>query len=180
MIRTVLAGVAIAALAAGCASTPMRKVTVDAARLQGGVVNDTLRCPYRLKDVVDARPAGTAAGGAGGLGATAYAIADPAGIVREQLHSMGLVETTEGPELSVRLMQLYVGNTNGTKVPVAVYEWTLAGHTPAIIRSQPASMNWWGSDDEMTGALAIALREANRRLVSELNRSCPAAPATAS
>jgi hypothetical protein len=180
VIRATLSGLALAVLVAGCSTQPMRKVTVDSARLQGGVVKDTLRCPYRLKDVVDARPSGTAAGGAGGVGLTAYSIADPAGIVRDQLHAMGLVETAEGPELSVRLMQLYVGNTNGTKVPVAVYEWTLAGHAPAIIRSQPASMNWWGSDDEMTGALAIALREANRRLVSELNATCPATPASAS
>lgn len=152
----------------------MRKVTVDPARLHLDA-KTALRCPYRLKEVVDARPAGNSSGH---MGTSAFEIADPVGIVRDELRTLGLTEAAQGPDVSVRLMQLYFATNRVTKVPVVVYEATLAGHAPMIVRGQPASINWWGSDSEATSALGVALREANRRLVSNLNSACPAPAST--
>ncbi|KGQ19745.1 hypothetical protein LF41_2687 [Lysobacter dokdonensis DS-58] len=169
-MRAVPAAFVVALSFAGCGSMPMRKVTVDPARLNLDA-QMAVQCPYRLKDVVDARPANS---GFGTMGRTAFVIEDPARMVRDQLRTIGLSEAGEGPDVSIRLMQLYIATNRVTNVPVAVYEAKIGNAEPVVIRGQPASMTWWGTDAESAGALALALREANRGLVARLNRGCPA------
>lgn len=157
-------------LLAGC--TTVSKVTVDAGRLgQTPPPKVRLACGYRLGELTDARPAG---GSAGGIGLKAFELQDPVALVREQLAAAGLRADGEGSEVDVRLMQFYLSQNTITLVPVVVYEATIAGQAPLVVRGQPASMNDWGSEIEATAAYAAALRQANAKLVVALNAACPA------
>lgn len=70
------------------------------------------------------------------------------------------------------MMQTYLAQNLGTRIPVAVYEVTIDSGAPFVLRSQKASMNWNGSQDEAYSAYARSLADINRQLVGTLNLRC--------
>lgn len=169
--------VLLSALLAGCSAQVVR-VDMDPARLAAPAASAraknlvALACPHRLGDVVDARPAG---GDAGGLGWNAFRFDAATETVRSQLAAAGLTATStqaDAPEVTVRVMQLYLAQNLQTKIPVAVYEVKVASETPFLLRSQKASMNWNGTQDEAYAAYARALSDISQQLVGVLNQRC--------
>ena len=155
---------------AGCSAKIVR-VDMDAARLAPTAASTVqLACSYRLGLLTDARPAGSQAGG---LNGNAFEFADAAGVVRRQLLAAGL-QDSDGPVpvVAVRIMQLYLAQNLLTKVPVAVYEVAVAGRPPFLLRSQKASMNWNGTQNEAYAAYALALADLNQQLIERLNTDC--------
>ena len=163
-------------LLAGCNGKVVR-VDMDPARLVAPATTKAkgvavLACAHRLREVVDARPGG---GEVGGLGWNAFRFDAAADTVRQQLSAAGLADATTTdamPSVSVRIMQLYLANNLQTKVPVAVYEVAVDDAAPFVLRSQKASMNWNGSQDEAYVAYARALADINQQLVGRLNQNC--------
>jgi hypothetical protein len=155
---------------AGCSAKIVR-VDMDATRLAPTAANTVhLACSYRLGQLADARPAGSQAGG---LSGNAFEFADAVGVVRRQLLAAGLQDTgNPAPVVAVRIMQLYLAQNLLTKVPVAVYEVAVADRPPFLLRSQKASMNWNGSQDEAYAAYALALADVNQQLIARLNTDC--------
>ncbi|KAB8191374.1 hypothetical protein FKV24_007920 [Lysobacter maris] len=160
------------ALLVACSMKVVR-VDMDPARLAvSSSPEETagLACDYRLGEVVDARPAGARSGG---LGPHAFSFVDAADTVRSQLVQAGLSETeTASPPVSVRIAQLYLAQNLGTKVPVAVYQVSVADEPAFVVRSQAMSMNWNGSQDEAYRAYAQVLADVNQRLLQQLNARC--------
>ena len=129
-----------------------------------------LACSYRLGDLADARPTGSQAGG---LSGNAFEFADAAAVVRRQLLAAGLQDTANAvPVVSVRIMQLYLAQNLQTKIPVAVYEVAVDGQPPFLLRSQKASMNWNGSQNEAYAAYSRVLADVNQQLIQRLNTDC--------
>lgn len=158
---------------AGCA---MSKVTVDSSRLAyTPPPNVRLACAYRLGELVDARPVG----GSGVAAGKAFELNGAIDVVRTQLAASGLAAEGTGREVDVRLMQMYIAQNTITLVPVVVYEATVEGGAPVVVRGQPASINDWGTEDETIRAYGAALRAANDKLVRTLNQGCPATTAGA-
>jgi hypothetical protein len=161
------------AMLAGC-GTKVVRVDMDSTRLVApAVTRDAIRlgCRYRLQEVVDARPHGEQAGG---LSQHAFRFTDAAETVRRQLSAAGLDDAAgaDAPAVTVRIMQLYLAQNLSTKIPVAVYQVT-AGDEPAfVIRSQPASMNWNGTQDEAYAAYARVMADANQQMIRRLNARC--------
>jgi hypothetical protein len=154
---------------AGCSAKIVR-VDMDASRLAPAASTVQLACDYRLGQLADARPAGSQAGG---LSGNAFAFVDAASVVRRQLLAAGLQETgNPAPVVAVRIMQLYLAQNQLTKVPVAVYEVAVAGRPPFLLRSQKASMNWNGSQNEAYAAYAHVLADINQQLILRLNADC--------
>lgn len=169
--------VLLLALLSGCNAKVVR-VDMDPARLVApakttkpkGTVS--LTCAHRLRDVVDARPTG---GEVGGLGWNAFRFDAAADTVRSQLAAAGLADApanADAPDVSVRIMQLYLAQNLQTKIPVAVYEVRIKDDAPFVLRSQKASMNWNGTQDEAYAAYARALFDINQQLVGKLNLRC--------
>lgn len=171
-----LACLSLALLLTGC-STKVVRVHADPARLAAPPATSKtavrLACPYRLADVIDARPGGES----GGLGVHAFRFSDVAGIVRSQLQGAGLASaedpsTAGAPAVDLRVMQLYLSQNLGTKIPVAVYEVTIADGPAFVVRSQKATMNWNGTQDEAYAAYARVLADVNQQLLRQLNARC--------
>lgn len=171
-LRVALAACAGVALA-GC-QVQVHRVTADSSRLvQSGAQQVPLACPHRLGNVVDARD--SVADGAGGLSAHRFVFEDVPGVVRQQFTHAGLTAAGEGPVVDVRVLQFYLAQNTVTKIPVAVYEVRVDGGQPMLLRSQKASMNWNGSENEAYAAYALALGDATARTVARLNEACPKA-----
>ncbi len=156
-------------LLAGCTPKVVR-VDMDAARLTAAPV-PRLACPYRLDQVIDARPEGEQAGG---LSLRAFRFADAPGVMRRQLAPAGFVDAGDGSAtgVNVRLMQLYLAQNQVTKIPVAVYQVTIGADAPIVLRSQKASMNWNGTENEAYAAYALAIADVNQQMVKALNLRC--------
>jgi hypothetical protein len=169
--------VALLAVALFGCTGHVNKVTMDTARLgvpAAYAKRIPLGCAYRLLDVVDARSSGDRAGG---LGWHMFVFDDAASVVRSQLSTAGLGAAEgegEGTAVTVRIVQLYLGQSNGTKIPVAVYDVDVAGQPRFLVRSQQATMIWNGSENEAYAAYSRALADANQKLVLRLNASCAA------
>jgi hypothetical protein len=161
--------VALPLVLGGCVTLTPTAVDTNALR-QFEAPDAKLACPYRLRTLVDARPANSSMGVAQ---LKAFSMEDPIGIVRDQLANAGLRDTDDGRAIDVRLMQFYLSQNTITLVPVVVYEATPDGGAPMVIRGQPASQNSWGSDAEATEAFGDALRAANEKLIVSLNAQCP-------
>jgi hypothetical protein len=158
---------------AGC-QVKVHRVAADSTRLvQAGVEQVPLACPHRLGNVVDARD--SAADRAGGLSAHMFVFEDVPGVVRQQFARAGLVGDGEGPAVDVRILQFYLSQNTITKVPVAVYEVRVGGGEPMLLRSQKASMNWNGTENEAYAAYARALGDATAQTIARLNAGCPKA-----
>lgn len=155
-------------------STKVVRVDMDAAQLEAARSSShdavTLACDYRLGNITDARTGG---GDAGGLGGFAFEFSDAADIVRQQLLAAALLDNGESPVVDVRIVQLYLTQNRGTKVPVAVYQVDLAGHPGFLLRSQKPTANWSGSRNEAYAAYARVLEDVNQQLIRRLNSHCP-------
>jgi len=171
-----LACLTVALVLGGCSMKVVR-VDVDPARLPpppaASKTAMRLACPYRLAEVIDARPGGES----GGLGVHAFRFGDVAGIVRAQLKVAGLSEASDpsaatGSKVDLRIMQLYLAQNLTTKVPVAVYEVAINDGAAFVVRSQKASLNWNGTEDEAYAAYARVLADVNQQLVNQLNARC--------
>ena len=150
-------------------SAKVVRVDMDPARL-AATLPVPLSCAHTLAEVVDARPAGSQAGG---LSEHAFAFADVAQVVRQQLLAAGLQEAGKAsPQVAVRVMQLYLAQNRGTKIPVAVYQVRVDGGAAFLLRSQPASLNWNGTQNEAYAAYARALAAVNQQLIQRLNAGC--------
>mgnify|MGYP000872395134 CR=1 FL=1 len=157
-----------AACVAGC-SVKVHEVVADAPRLMAITSNVRLACGYRLQGIVDAR---ASTGRAGGLGAHLFLFDDVPGLVRRQFAMAGLDSQGSGPAVDVNILQFYLAQNVMTKVPVAVYEVRVDGGAPFTVRSQKASMNWNGTEDEAYAAYSLALADATAQVVSRLNAGC--------
>lgn len=157
----------VLATLAGCA-TKVHRVMVDPARLAVPAMA-TLACAYRLHDVVDTRPPSDRSGG---LGKHLFLFDDLPGVVRKQFEKAGLTAQLDGPVVDVRILQFYLAQNTITKVPVAVYEVRIDGGIPFLVRSQKASMNWNGTENEAYQAYAGVLADASGQVVARLNKEC--------
>lgn len=143
---------------------------MDAVRLTQGQAVTRVACPYRIEAVEDDRPAGERAGG---LGEHRFLLEDVAGVVRGQLRDAGLSESA-GTPVHLRVLQFYLAQNTVTKIPVVVYELRIDGGPPTVVRSQLASMNWWGSEREGYRAYAAAMADSIRQVVTRLDAACTA------
>lgn len=161
-----------ATLALGGCNTTVNRVKVDTSRLDVTGSMPALRCAYRLIEVADARPGG----GTGGLGRHQLLLEDAPSMLRGQLLKAGLKPADEAGlrGVSVQLKQLYLTQSQTSKVPVAVYSASIDGHAPILIRASKSSVNWNGTENEAYSALAAVLLDANMQLFSALNARCPA------
>ncbi|GAB3359605.1 hypothetical protein [Lysobacter tyrosinilyticus] len=163
-------------LLAACHGKVVR-VDMDAARLAAPPTSARnavrLACPYQLQEVTDARTGG---GESGGLGWHAFKFSDAAQAIRSQLLASGLSDagndTGDAPAVNVRIAQLYLAQNLTTKIPVAVYKVDVGGAPEFVVRSQSASMNWNGTQNEAYAAFARVLADVNQQLVHELNDRC--------
>lgn len=150
-------------------ATKLTHVTMDPARLENSSVAK-VACAYRLQEVVDARPSGDHAGG---LSGNRFVFDDVADVVHRQLIHAGLTITADSSlSLSVRVLRFYLNQNNGTKIPVVVYEARIDQQPPFLIRSQQASMNWKGTQNEAYAAYSRVLLDATTQLVKRLNAGC--------
>jgi len=151
----------------------VHKVALDPTRLVARP-QAKLLCPYRMGQVVDARPT---TGRAGGLGKHLFLVEDAAALVRSKLEGIGIAAAAQaGDPVDARLMHLYLAQNTITKVPVLVLSVTVAGEPAFLLRSQKASMNWNGSEDEAYASFSQMFDDAMGQLVGKLNARC-AAPA---
>jgi hypothetical protein len=168
MAASRLAAIAFVACISGC-SVKVHKVAVDAPRLVPATVPVHLACARHLQSVVDARDSTDRAGG---LGAHLFLFDDVPGVVRKQFALAGLDAQGSGPAVDVRILQFYLAQNTITKIPVAVYEVSVDGGAPFTVRSQKASMNWNGTENEAYGAYAAVLSDATAQVVARLNAGC--------
>lgn len=155
------------ALLCGCAMK-VNKVALDSSRLVG-TLDAKVACAYRQGEVVDAR---LSKGQAGGLGKHLFLVQDASGIVRERMAGVGIPREGEGEVVDVRLVHMYMTQNLSTKVPVVVLGATVGQQPSFTLRSQKASMNWNGSEDEAYKGYSQALDDAMGQLVTRLNAGC--------
>lgn len=165
-----LAALLACALSGACAFN-VHKVQVDAARLDTGKPIGILQCRYGLLGVTDARPSGDRAGG---LGEHMLLLDDPGALVATRLAAAGMADGSvpDATDVRVAVKRFYLGQNTMSKVPVVVLQAEIAGQPPLLVRAQPVTMNWNGTENEAYSAMANALQEATTRLVTELNRHC--------
>jgi hypothetical protein len=157
----------MATLLGGCAMK-VNRVQMDASRLTGKV-DRKVACAYRQGEVVDARPS---TGRAGGLGEHLFLVDDAAAIVRGRMTAVGIGPQGEGDKVDVRVLHMYMTQNLGTKVPVVVLSATVGQQPAFTLRSQKASMNWNGTEDEAYEGYARALDDAMTQLVTRLDAGC--------
>ena len=165
-----LAGLLAALLLAGC-DPKVRTVTIKRDTLVAPAATQVvLRCPTRLKAVVDGRPGSDA----GGLGWKQLQIEDAPGIVRAQLLAGGLqpADAPSGRDVVVTLKQLYLGQNHMTKNPVVVYSVALDGWEPFLVRAQPTYNNWADGEGEVRSSVSRALAQANAQVIEGLEKRC--------
>lgn len=165
MILRALLSASIFALA-GC--TPnIKTVNVDSAKIQARV-DLALKCTYRIVEVDDQRPDGDLAGA---YGWNALKVEDATTLVRRQLISAGFSET-DGRPVTVDLMRIYLHQNLYTSLPIVVYRVRVEGGEPFVIRSQVGSMAWSGDVKNAYQGYSAAMRDANTRLIDQLNLRC--------
>ena len=162
-----LAGVA--GLLGACSSAPLERTTFRAGELEARGARPALACGYRLQSVADLRATGEAAGS---LGARAYTFEDAAGLVRRRLQASGFAEDPSLPALSVEIRQLYIAGNLSSKVPVAVYRFSVDGDAPRVLRSSATSMNWNATEGESQRAIGRALDDVDAQLLQALSARC--------
>lgn len=173
MVR--LATIACACLPLVACTFHVNKVQVDTARLDTGKPIGTLRCRYGLTGVVDARPSGDRAGG---LGENMLLLEDPSELISARLQSAGMTQghAPDAPDVLVEIKRFYLTVNTMAKVPVVVLQAGIGDAPPFLVRAQPVTMNWNGTENEAYAGLANALQGAVTQLVTELNGRCPSRP----
>lgn len=171
-IRVAIGGMLpmLACLALTGCTVKVNNVRVDTAKLDvRGTV--ALRCGYRLQSVTDQRPSGDRAGT---LGVNLLTVENAPDNLRAQLLRTGLADAAgEGTPVSVELMRLYMNQNLYTMLPTVVYRAKVGEGQPFLIRSQLGSMSWSGSEESVYEGYSAAMRDANGRLIGELNARCP-------
>lgn len=159
---------------AACAFN-VNKVQVDAARLDTGKSIGTLQCRYGLAGVVDARPSGDRAGG---LGENMLLLNDPSELIAARLQDAGMIKGSapDAPDVLIEIKRFYLTVNTMAKVPVVVLQAGIGDEPPFLVRAQPVTMNWNGTENEAYTAIANALQGAVTQLVSDLNARCPSRP----
>lgn len=153
----------------GC-TVKVNNVRVDSAKIDARV-SVALRCAYRLQSVSDQRPSGDRAGT---LGVNLLTVENAPNTLRSQLLQAGLADAAGvGTPVSVELMRLYINENLYTRLPTVVYRAKVGEGQPFIVRSQSGTMSWSGSEASAYEGYAAAMRDANTRLVDELNARCP-------
>lgn len=154
---------------AGC-TVKVNNVRVDTAKIDARV-SVALRCAYRLQSVSDQRPSGDRAGT---LGVNLLTVENAPDTLRSQLLQAGLADAVgEGTPVSVELMRLYINQNLYTKLPTVVYRAKVGEGQAFIVRSQLGTMSWSGSEESVYEGYSAAMRDANTRLIGELNARCP-------
>ena len=111
---------------------------------------------------------------AGGLGIHAFDFPDVIQVLRTQLGAAGLSEAG-GAAVDIRVLHLYLSQSGPTKVPVAVYQVRIDQAPARLVRSQPASSNWLGSENEAYRAYRAAMDGAMSRVLDYLDAHCRSA-----
>jgi len=170
--RAYLVCLPIIALLTGCAGS-VKRVTINESQLVGQQKPSIARCPLRLAQVLDARHSSDQSGG---LGWNQVVLEDVPGMVRDELLKAGLLpaDTKPAHDVVVSLKHMYMSQNHYTKNPVVVYEVSVDGGAPFVVRAQPTKANWNSSRNETVSALSFALHEANDKLMAALNARCPA------
>lgn len=165
--------IAIGMLLLGACTFNVHKVQVDTARLETGKPVGTLQCAYGPAEVLDARPAGDRAGG---LGEHMLLLDDPTALIAERLRKAGMGDGTAQDAVSVRIAikRFYLTQNTMAKVPVVVLQARIDQQEPFLVRAQPVTANWNGTENEAYSAMANALQGALTQLVTELNGKCGA------
>jgi hypothetical protein len=154
---------------AGC-TVKVNNVRVDTAKLDArGTAR--LRCGFQLQSVIDQRPSGDRAGT---LGLNLLTVENAPDTVRSQLLQAGFADVAgEGTPVSVEIMRLYISQNLYTKLPTVVYRAKAGASEAFLVRSQLASMHWSSSEKSVYEGYSEAMRDANSRLIGELNMRCP-------
>ncbi len=153
----------------GC-TVKVNNVRVDTAKIDARV-SVALRCAYRVQSVSDQRPSGDRAGT---LGFNLLTVENAPGTLRSQLLQAGLADAAgEGAPVSVELMRLYINQNLYTSLPTVVYRAKVGEGAPFIVRSQLGTMSWSASEASVYEGYSAAMRDANTRLIGELNARCP-------
>lgn len=155
----------------------VHKVQVDTARLETGKPIGTLHCAYSLTGVLDARPVGDRAGG---LGEHMLLLENPSALIAESLRKAGLAVSSlpDSIDVHIAIKRFYLSQNLVTKVPVVVLQARIDQQEPFLVRAQPVTANWNGTENEAYSALANALQGAVTQLVSDLNGRCSAKQST--
>ncbi len=152
----------------GC-TVKVNNVRVDTAKIDARV-SVALRCAYRVQSVSDQRPSGDRAGT---LGVNLLTVENAPDTLRSQLLQAGLADAAgEGAPVSVELMRLYINQNLYTSLPTVVYRAKVGEGQPFIVRSQLGTMSWSGSEKSVYEGYSAAMRDANTRLIGELNVRC--------
>lgn len=169
--RLLPAAAVLILLLSACAMN-VNTVQVDPARLETGKAISGLQCPYGLAGVVDVRPSGDRAGG---LGENMLLLNDPSELLANRLLKAGMIKAyaPEVPSVLIEIKRFYLSSNNVAKVPVVVLQAKIDQQEPFLVRAQPVTTNWWGSEDEATSAMAETLQIATNQLITDLNEKCP-------
>lgn len=132
-----------------------------------GPIDTANRCAFRLAEIRDARPTKERAGG---TYAYELKVEEASVLVRDLLLKAGLLpmDVGDGEIVVVELKQLYLSQIGDSLIPTVVYEVSVAGGSPFVIRAQRAKMQWTGSKDETLSAFSSSLQQANSRLMATL------------
>ena len=162
-----------AGLLLGACAVNVNKVQVDTARLDTGKSIGTLQCRYGLLGVVDARPSGDRAGG---LGENMLLLDDPSELISSRLQSAGMIKgsVADAPGVLIEIKRFYLTVNTMAKVPVVVVQARIDQQEPFLVRAQPVSANWNGTENEAYSAMADALQGAGIELINVLNGKCGA------
>lgn len=172
------AGLALALTLGGCGSGPMtvdlrpteparphrpaareiRVVLIPTADATAGVLGSRTLKPEGLDSLLAARLES--------LGDRHYRVA----VVRQDSAAMGLASAA----LTISLEKAYVQQVHDSKSGVVVVKVEQAGHV-SHLRGQSTGLNWWGSSEEMAGALTEALDRALAQLRPLLDAAAEAA-----
>jgi len=167
MLRHAVCGCVAMLLLSAC-TMKVNRVQMDSSRLVG-TSKAKVACSFRQGEVVDARPS---TGRAGGLGRHLFLVEDASDIVRDRMAVAGISADGEGTVVDVSLLHMYMTQNLGTKVPVVVVS-AAVGRKPAVtLRSQKASMNWNGTEEEAYRAYSRAFDDVMAQLVAQLNSEC--------
>lgn len=111
---------------------------------------------------------------AGTLGENQFHLKDATGLVYKQLLQAGLTRPgTADRSVEIKIMRLYLAQNLHTAIPVAVYQAQVSDSAPFLIRSQLTSMNWSTDAKVAYEKYAQAMKDADERLIVELNARCP-------
>lgn len=172
IVRAAIGGVMsmlVCSVLTGCA-VKVNNVRVDTAKIDARVAAK-LRCAYRLQSVSDQRPSGDRAGT---LGFNLLTVENAPDTLRSQLLQAGIADSGgDGAPVAVELMRLYINQNLYTKLPTVVYRAKVGEGEPFLVRSQLGTMHWGSSEASIYQGYSAAMRDANGRLVSELNARCP-------